>query len=60
MTADCLLDANILVYAVDRSPANRRKKAVAMGLIGDCNFGLSTQVLQEFYVTATRKLKIPE
>ena len=58
MNADCMLDANILVYAVDRNPENRQKQEVAMGLIRDCNFGLSTQVMQEFYVTVTRKLKI--
>ncbi|MDA0348985.1 MAG: PIN domain-containing protein [Verrucomicrobia bacterium] len=59
MTADCLIDTNVLVYAVDSSPANIRKKEVAMTLIETADFGLSAQVLQEFYVTVTRKLEVP-
>ena len=58
MTADCLIDTNVLVYAVDSSPANIRKKEVAMTLIETADFGLSAQVLQEFYVTVTRKLQV--
>jgi predicted nucleic acid-binding protein len=59
MTADCLLDTNVLVYAVDATPKNRAKQARAIELIETVNFGLSAQVLQEFYVTATRKLEKP-
>jgi len=59
MNADCLLDTNILVYAVDGSLANKRKQEASMKLIEECNFGLSAQVMQEFYVTVTRKLKTP-
>lgn len=55
------LDTNILVYADDLdAPA---KQAVALGLIEqgltDGSAVLSTQVLQEFYVAATRKLGVP-
>lgn len=51
-------DTNVLVYAFDRdSPA---KKRTAAGLVADHTRAgeivLSTQVLQEFYVTITRKL----
>jgi predicted nucleic acid-binding protein len=59
MTADCLLDTNVLVYAVDSTPANRAKQAQAIELIERVDFGLSAQVLQEFYVTVTRKLARP-
>lgn len=59
MTADCLLDANVLVYAVDSSPENASKQAAAQRLLAGADFGLSAQVLQEFYVTATRKLPTP-
>lgn len=59
MRADCLLDTNILVYAVDNSPANRAKQQVSIELIETADFGLSAQVLQEFYVTVTRKLASP-
>ena len=59
MTADCLLDTNILVYAVDTAPNNRSKRAIAIELIRQKDFGLSAQVLQEFYVTVTRKFTKP-
>jgi len=59
MTAECLLDTNILVYAVDADPANSARKQAAIALIATADFGLSTQVLQEFYVTVTRKIQLP-
>ena len=59
MTADCLIDTNVLVYGVDASPRNTSKKHIAMALIESTDFGLSAQVLQEFYVTVTRKLRVP-
>lgn len=59
MIVDCLLDTNVLVYAVDVTPCNAAKRAAAMQLIATEDFGLSAQVLQEFYVTVTRKLAKP-
>ena len=59
MTANCLLDTNILVYAVDSGLENRAKRDHCLELIASEDFGLSAQVLQEFYVTVTRKLKVP-
>ena len=59
MTADCLIDTNVLVYAVDASPENTLKKEAAISLIESTDFGLSAQILQEFYVTVTRKLRVP-
>lgn len=59
MFAESLLDTNILVYAVDASPENKRKQQIARELIAKTDFGISAQVMQEFYVTATRKLKTP-
>lgn len=55
----CFLDTNILVYLFDHDEP--RKKALAEGLFGDESnqICLSTQVLQEFYVTVTRKLGRP-
>jgi predicted nucleic acid-binding protein len=35
------------------------KKKIAMELLEHADFGLSAQVLQEFYVTVTRKIKVP-
>lgn len=59
MTADCLIDTNVLVYAVDASPVNSAKKQIAMELIETTDFGVSAQVFQEFYVTVTGKLRVP-
>ncbi len=54
-------DSNILVYVFDRSAPQKRE--IARGLLRDHasegDILLSTQVLQEFYVTVTRKLKPP-
>jgi len=54
------LDTNVLVYAVDE--ADPRKRDVARGLLAGEDVGslvLSSQVLSEFYVVATRKLAEP-
>lgn len=59
MTADCVLDTNVLIYAIDTDPEGALKKRIAMVLLETTDFGLSTRILQEFYVTATRKIRIP-
>lgn len=59
MTAECMLDTNVLVYAVDESPEYARKKSVAEAMLGSLDFGLSAQVLQEFFVTVTKKIENP-
>ena len=55
------VDTNVLVYAHDRSEI--RKQPVARALLEDlwaARTGvLSTQILQEFYVVATRKFDPP-
>jgi predicted nucleic acid-binding protein len=58
MSVDCFLDTNVLVYAATGTPAERVKREKAQALIASMNFGISTQVLQEFYVVATRKAHI--
>ncbi len=51
------IDTNVLVYLFDHdAPA---KKALAEAVFREPNLRLSTQVLQEFYVTVTRKLARP-
>lgn len=61
MTDRCFVDTNVLVYANDR--AHPEKKRRALDLLDELEASgracLSTQVLQEFYVAATRKLHIP-
>ena len=59
MTAECLLDTNILVYAVDSTPGHSRKRKISLELMESLDFAVSAQVLQEFYVTVTRKLEQP-
>jgi predicted nucleic acid-binding protein len=55
------VDTNVLVYAHDASET--RKKSAAQALLRELwdggNGALSTQVLQEFYVVATRKYNPP-
>jgi predicted nucleic acid-binding protein len=61
MTGSTFLDSNVLVYSVDESPAEKVKHEVAVGLLSGQaeELVVSTQVLQEFYVVTTRKLKVP-
>ncbi|MBU1665361.1 MAG: PIN domain-containing protein [Gammaproteobacteria bacterium] len=49
-----LLDTNILLYAISSSPDEAGKRQVARELLSGADWGLSIQVLQEFYVNATR------
>jgi predicted nucleic acid-binding protein len=48
------LDTNILLYSISRDPQEAAKRDVAVGLLDRDNNALSVQVLQEFYVQATR------
>ena len=59
MIVECFLDTNILVYAVSGLEEDATKQARALDLIRTADFGISTQVLQEFYVTVTRKIQKP-
>lgn len=59
MTVAAFLDTNVLVYAVDTDPALRAKRDRARALVREDRFGTSAQVVQEFYVTVTRKIARP-
>lgn len=59
MNAEVMLDTNIVVYAASTLPQDAAKQARALDLIDTASLGLSAQVLQEFYVTATRKMRPP-
>lgn len=59
MTVDSFLDTNVLVYAAAGRGADESKRLRAIELIENEDFGLSAQVLQEFYVTVVRKAKVP-
>jgi predicted nucleic acid-binding protein len=47
-------DTNVLLYAISRDPAERAKAERANQILSYRDLGLSVQVLQEFYVQATR------
>lgn len=47
-------DTNVLLYAISRDPSEKDKAAIANEIIDGGGIGLSVQVLQEFYVQATR------
>ncbi len=55
------LDTNILIYAYDISAGDKHQKArdLLADLWGSGLGMVSTQVLQEFYVTVTRKIPKP-
>ncbi|MEX0322786.1 MAG: PIN domain-containing protein [Puniceicoccaceae bacterium] len=59
MIADCFLDSNILINFVDTDPSVSRKRKRSEELIESQDFGISAQVLQEFYTVSTAKLKHP-
>jgi predicted nucleic acid-binding protein len=55
------VDTNILIYAFDRSAGDKHRIAVDLmtRLWTERRGCISLQVLQEFYVASTRKLKLP-
>ena len=48
------LDTNILLYSISQNPAESLKRDRAIALLADDSGALSIQVLQEFYLQATR------
>lgn len=57
MIADVFLDTNILAYAVDLNPEYERQREIATALVAKSDFGISAQVLQEYYSVVTSKLR---
>lgn len=55
------VDTNVFVYATDESAEEKEKHAVATSVIAadPDDLVISAQVLQEFYVTVTRKIRTP-
>lgn len=54
MNTPHFLDTNILIYSIASNPKEANKRERAIRLLDDDNGALSVQVLQEFYVQATR------
>ena len=61
MKGRVFLDTNILIYADDADAGAKRDRAqqVVEAALNNGNGVLSTQVLQEYFVVATRKLGLP-
>ena len=49
------IDTNVLLYAISRDPREREKGRRANEILTQRDLALSVQVLQEFYVQATRE-----
>lgn len=64
MSGRVFLDTNVLVYLYDQDAPEKQKKARAIleGSPANTHFIISTQVLQEFWVTVSRKFSkfLPE
>jgi predicted nucleic acid-binding protein len=48
------LDTNVLLYSISEDPVEAAKRDRAITLLDEADNALSVQVLQEFYVQATR------
>ena len=48
------VDTNVLLYSIGRRPSDKRKRQHAIEVLASQDVALSVQVLQEFYVQATR------
>jgi len=59
MLPDCFVDTNVLFYAALGRFSAPQKYKRAREIIAESHFAVSGQVLQEFFVTATRKSDKP-
>jgi predicted nucleic acid-binding protein len=61
MPGRVFLDSNVLVYAHDAGAADKQRKSreIITQLAESADGVISTQVVQEFYVAATRKIGVP-
>ena len=54
---EVFLDTNVLLYAVPGAPEEAAEYDVAWRIIEENSWGISVQVLREFYVNVTGKLR---
>jgi predicted nucleic acid-binding protein len=57
MSPSRFVDTNILLYSISTSRDEVRKHTIAVELLESDDLALSVQVLQEFYVQATRQTR---
>ncbi len=64
MSVEAFLDTNILLYAASKDPADALKAKRAQEVMVATNFGISLQIVQEFYhntrIKARLKISDPE
>jgi predicted nucleic acid-binding protein len=58
MSVECFLDTNVFLYAASKDPVDADKAVVAEHLIRTTRFGVSLQVLQEFYHNCRIKARL--
>jgi len=51
------VDSNVLLYSISGDPKEAEKAAIAGRILQSSDLALSVQVLQEFYVQATRETR---
>ncbi len=51
------VDSNILIYAISTVSDERKKSERALTILEEADLATSVQVLQEFYVQATRDMR---
>ena len=61
MAERVFVDTNVVIYSCDRAAGDKRARAreVLAPLLRERRAVISTQILQEFFAAATRKLHIP-
>lgn len=61
MSGKAFLDSNILVHAQDKGSPNKQRRGRALiARLADSGDGvISTEVMQEFFVSVTRKFGVP-
>jgi predicted nucleic acid-binding protein len=57
MAVEYVLDTNVLIYAISSASEDKAKRERSLALVAAGHFGVSGQILQEFFVTATRKIR---
>ena len=58
MSVEAVLDANVLLYAASKDPADRAKAEVGLRLLATVDFGVPLQVVQEFFHNARIKARL--
>ena len=54
---EAFIDTNVLLYAASGASSEVKERDAARRILGRDNWGISAQVLQEFYVNATGKMR---